>query len=142
VGDIKLIRVVLVVPFVVIVMLLAATVLAQAKPTDIFFVPPQPNLPFPDGVTGTCTDTEDPIDTSTCTILELGGPPEGLICDIPVTFEQAGIPVVTGFQCRTPEGEQTQSQHHPQSQSGSAPILENGEQDGESGEVDQTAEVS
>jgi hypothetical protein len=98
------------VPILIVAAVLYFAVLAQAKPTNIIFVPPQPppefSSQFPNGVTGRCTDTTDPIDASTCSVLQLGGPPERLVCDIPVVLEitQNDPPFsLSAFRCRTTE---------------------------------------
>jgi hypothetical protein len=120
-------------------MVLGTAVLAQARTTNLVFVPPQPNLPFPDGVTGRCADTSDPIDAASCEIEQLGGPPAGLVCDIPVTLFVVGGPEFEAFLCRTQEEEAEKQQTPPLDP---APVTQEGEQESESGEIDQTFEIS
>lgn len=130
-------RVAIMVAVGMIAMVLGTAVLAQARTTNLVFVPPQPDLPFPNGVTGRCADTSDPIDAATCEIEQLGGPPAGLICDIPVTLFVVGSPEFEAFLCRTQEeAEQQQQLLDP------APVTQEGEQEAESSNVDQSFEVT
>lgn len=91
------------------------------------------SIPLPQEVTISCTDTTDPIGLRTCDIegAELGSP-EGLICDVPVTFVAfGGTPIASGFQCREPEAP-----------GGGGPLTQEIGQESESGEVDVAFEVS
>jgi hypothetical protein len=133
-------RVAIMVAVGVIAMVLGTAVLAQARTTNLVFVPPQPDLPFPNGVTGRCADTSDPIDAETCEIEQLGGPPAGLICDIPVTLVVVGGPEFQAFLCRTQE-EEAEQQQDPAAPA-ATPITQEGDQESESGEIDQGFEVS
>jgi hypothetical protein len=90
---------------------------------------------------GRCADTNDPIDTSTCQIEQRGGPPAGLICDIPVTLFVVGGPEFRGFLCRTEDDVEEEPQSQPQPLP-PAPITQEGEQDSESGDIDQSFEVT
>jgi hypothetical protein len=143
VSDIRGVRVLFMVTILIVAAVLYFAVLAQAKPTNIIFVPPQPppefSSQFPNGVTGRCTDTTDPIDASTCSVLQLGGPPERLVCDIPVVLEitQNDPPFsLSAFRCRTTEeGGGNEQSHSP---STSSPIVQGGGQDVESGDSSQT----
>lgn len=118
---------------VMVAMLGAFAVLAQAQPTNLFFIPDQPGVGGipPQGLTISCTDTTDPIKINTsCTFVQ-NGDPESLVCDIPVTFVAfGGTPVLSGFQCREPGG------------GGGGPLTQEIEQEAESGEVDIAFEVS
>ena len=136
-------RVAIMVAVGVIAMVLGTAVLAQARITNLVFVPPQPDLPFPNGVTGRCADNSDPIDTETCEIEQLGGPPAGLICDIPVTLVVPNEgPTLSGFLCRTLEDTEKEKDKAAQQQLSPAPITQEGDQESESGEVDQSSEVN
>jgi len=118
-------------------LLLVFVVPAFARPTHIFYAPFQP--PFvtePEGVHARCEDTNSPIRADSCTVIGVGRP-EGLICDIPVTVVlPGGIPLpIDVFQCRTPE-------EQPSGAGASLEVTQESEQDAESGDIDQSFEVT
>jgi hypothetical protein len=119
-------------------MVLVMVIPASAALTHYFFIPEQEvggaSIP---AQTLTCEDTNDPINIETCRNIGLGNQvPADLICDVPVTLEFRGEPLIPGltvYQCRTVE----EAEPLPP-----APITQEGEQDGESGEIDQSYDVS
>src|SRR5919202_1195994 len=110
-------RTVVLLLLVMLTMLVVAAAPALARPTHIFFVPPQEGLPpdeFPGGVTGRCTDTTDPIDAATCVPLH-PGPPKHLVCNTPVTIvvTQAEQPFsLSAFRCHTTPKKKHHHEHH------------------------------
>jgi hypothetical protein len=139
-GSVKQIRMVLATAVLMVAMLLVLVIPAFAALTHYFFIPEQEVLggvPVP-AQTITCEDTYDPINAETCRFIGLGNQvPADLICDVPVTLELAGEPLIPGltvYQCRTVE-EEAPAEPLPA-------LTQEGEQEGESGEIDQSYDVS
>jgi hypothetical protein len=116
-------------------MLLVLVIPASAALTHYFVIPAGQLAPGAPAITVTCEDTDDPINILTCRFVGEGNVvPADLICDVPVTFEFEGEPLIDGFQCRTVE---EAAEPLPP-----APVTQEGEQDSESGEIDQSYDVS
>jgi hypothetical protein len=122
---------------------------AQAQPTDFFVITCilacDPNVPAFE-VPLQCTDTESPIAVSSCTPATI---PADLICDIEVLFSPTEVtpPFAAGFQCRALETPPSPAPPNGGGGGGgggggATPITQEGEQESESGEIDQTFEVS
>lgn len=140
-SSVKRIRMVLATAVFMVAMVLVLVIPASAALTHYFFVPSQEvlgGIPIP-AQTLTCEDTDDPINVVTCRNIGLGNQvPPDLICDVPVTLEFAGEPLIPGltvYQCRTEE--EAVAEPLPP-----APITQEGEQESEAGEVDQSFDVS
>jgi hypothetical protein len=140
-------------------LVLGSAVVGQAREQTTLFVPSQP-LPgggqVPGGgATVSCNSgppfvlfldpvTGGPTSGGTCTFEQFGRPGGNLVCDDPTTLflrPPAGSPILddvplSAFVCSVPVEEEAQPSSSP------APINQEGDQESESGEVDQTFEVS
>jgi hypothetical protein len=131
-SDVKRIRMILMVAVFMVAMLLTFVVPAFAHPTHLVFIPEA-------GITLSCGDNTDPVEISTCDFEQVGQP-AGLVCDIPVSFTAGGEPIpVTGLVCRTPTTASAGTAEEPLPP---APVTQEGEQGSDSGEIDQSFEVS
>jgi hypothetical protein len=148
-------RVAVVVAVGVMAIVLGFAVLAQAQERTTLFVPEQTvgfvQVP-PGGATVSCTGTPfvlfvdgvtGPTSGGTCDFERFGAPGGNLVCDDRTTLfirllggGVADIPI-SAFVCSVPEEDaQTSSSSSP------APVTQEGDQESESGEVDQSFEVS
>jgi hypothetical protein len=142
----------------VMALVLGFAVLAQAQERTTLFVPSQPipgtsdGVP-PGGATVSCTGTpfvlfigpDGPISGGTCDFEGFGRPGGNLVCDDPTTLflrppPGSGIPddvPLSAFVCSVPvEEEEAQPSSSP------TPVAQEGEQESESGEIDQDFEVN
>jgi hypothetical protein len=138
-------------------LVLASAIVGQARERTTLFVPAQQIIPgIPDaavpagGATVSCTGTpfvlivdfeNGPTSGGTCDFEHLGRPGGNLVCDDPAKLfirplggEIADIPL-SAFVCSVPIEEEAQP-------SSPAPVTQEGEQESESGEVDQSFEIS
>jgi hypothetical protein len=137
-------------------LVLGSAVVGQARERTTIFVPSQPIAGVPGatvpagGATVTCDGgppfvlfvdfVSGPTSGGTCTFEQFGRPGGNFVCDDPTTlfirFVGAGIADIplSAFVCSVPVEEAQPSS--------SAPITQEGEQDSESGEIDQDFEVS
>jgi hypothetical protein len=136
-------------------LVLVSTVAGQARERTTIFVPSQPIVGVPGatvpagGATVTCDGgppfvlfvdfVSGPTSGGTCTFEHLGRPGGNFVCDDPTTlfirFVGGGIADVplSAFVCSVPEEVQPSSP---------TPITQEGEQNSESGEIDQSFGVS
>ena len=138
----------LVVTVVMVAGVLATAVPALAQPF-IVFLPGQPGIQ-PPGATFSCTDRPFNL-PETCEFQQVG-PPADLVCDIPTTVTIGRTGPFQAFECHAPEPtpeptqEPTQEpdarQQQPGAAGGGAPITQEGEQEAESGDIDQSFDVS
>jgi hypothetical protein len=139
-------------------LVLGSAVVGQARERTTLFVPSQPIPGVPGatvpagGVTLSCTGTpfvlivdfqNGPTSGGTCTFEQLGRPGGNLVCDDHTTLFLrplgggiADIPL-SAFVCSVPVEEEPQ----PPSSS-PTPVTQEGDQESESGEVDQSFDVS
>ena len=137
-------------------LVLGSAVVGQTRERTTIFVPSQPifegaEVP-PGGATVSCTAGppfvlfigEGPVSGGTCTFEHFGRPGGSLVCDSPTTLflrflgqEIPDIPL-SAFVCNAPV-EEAQPSSAPSSP---APVIQESELDSESGDIDQTFEVS
>jgi hypothetical protein len=139
-------------------LVLGSVVVGQARERTILFVPSQTVGPIvvDRAVTASCTGGRPfsvIVDPNTgprpvggnCEQTGFGAP-AGLVCDSPatITLEFQGIPgasfPLSAFVCHAPE-DKGESQHQ-QHQQTAAPVTQGNEQDADSGDVDQSFEVT
>jgi hypothetical protein len=155
VGSVNRSRIAIIVVVLAAVLVLSSAVGGQAREQVTLFVPEQtvgfvqvppgggtvsctgrPFILFVDGVTG-------PTSGGSCDFERFGGPRGNLVCDDPTTLfiriVGGGIPdiPISAFVCSVPVEEEQEA--HPSS---ATPVTQEGEQQSESGEIDQSFDVS
>ena len=165
----KRIKIILTVAAVMVTGVLTTAVPALAQPPFIVFIPPQLDEANPAGATVTCAARPFTLPGSCDVATIQPGPPAGLVCDIPTTVLVIGILTLQAFECRepaapgptppgltppgltppglTPPGLTPEQGEQPGaagagSGGGAAPITQEGEQESESGEIDQSFDIS
>jgi hypothetical protein len=150
-SSVKRIRTLFVVAVLAAVLVLGSAVLAQAQQRTILFVPSQTVGPIvigPGGITAACTGGAPftvLVDPSSGQVVggncdQAGvGAPTGLVCDDPATItvqfvESPDVFPLSAFVCHAPEEE---PEPLPP-----APITQETEQEAESGDIDQSFEVT
>jgi hypothetical protein len=157
VSSVNRSRMAVMVPVLAAALVLGSAVVGQARERTILFVPSQPipgtgaEVP-PGGATVSCTGTpfvlfigDGPISGGTCDFERFGSPGGNLVCDEPTTLFLRPPPEaeidddvpISAFVCSAPIEEAQLS-----SSSSADPVTQEGEQESESGEVDQSFEVS
>jgi hypothetical protein len=120
---------------------------AFAQPTNFFIISEVQGNTINDPAT--CGDTQDPIDITTCQ--PVAAIPAGLVCDIPVIFtigeEEQEEQIGSGFQCRSvPEPTPSPGGGGGNGGGGGTAspleITQDFEQESESGDIDQSFDIS
>ncbi len=139
----KRIKMRLVVTVVMVAGVLATAVPALAQPPFIVFVPEQPGIQSP-GATFSCTDRPFNL-PETCEVQQ-EGPPADLVCDIPTTLTIGRTGPFQAFECHAPGdgGGGNGGGGNGGGGGGAAPLefTQETEQEAESGDIDQSFDVS